>query len=70
MAMGKRREKQESLWIATEEIARSQGHPFYRKVNEVGSAAGTFMPEVLQVRVRTTQHGSGRVFPVAADRIL
>lgn len=33
--MGKRREKQESLWIATEEIARSQGHPFYRKVNEV-----------------------------------
>jgi transposase len=35
MAMGKRREKQESLWIATEEIARSQGHPFYRTVNEV-----------------------------------
>src|SRR5258708_2429146 len=35
MAMGKRREKQESLWISTEEIARSQGHPFYRKVNEV-----------------------------------
>ena len=35
MAMGRRREKQESLWIATEEIARSQGHPFYRKVNEV-----------------------------------
>src|SRR6266446_5757622 len=35
MAMGKRRAKQESLWISTEEIARSQGHPFYRKVNEV-----------------------------------
>jgi transposase len=35
MAMGKRREKQESLWVSSEEIARSQGHPFYRKVNEV-----------------------------------
>jgi transposase len=35
MAMGKRREKQESLWVWTGEIARSQGHPFYRKLNEV-----------------------------------
>ncbi len=35
MAMGKRKAKQESLWVSTEEIARSQGHPFYGKVNEV-----------------------------------
>jgi transposase len=35
MAMGKRKAKQESLWVSTEEIARSQGHPFYCKVNEV-----------------------------------
>ena len=33
--MGKRKAKQESLWVSTEEIARSQGHPFYCKVNEV-----------------------------------
>jgi transposase len=35
MAMGKRKAKQESLWVSTEEIARSDGHPFYRKVNQV-----------------------------------
>lgn len=33
--MGKRKAKQESLWVSTEEIVRSDGHPFYRKVNEV-----------------------------------
>lgn len=33
--MGKRKAKQESLWVSTEEIRRSDGHPFYRKVNEV-----------------------------------
>jgi len=33
--MGKRKAKQEGLWVSTEEIARSAGHPFYRKVNEV-----------------------------------
>src|SRR5579859_7276031 len=35
MAMGKRKAKQESLWVSTEQIARSAGHPFYGKVNEV-----------------------------------
>src|ERR1700692_2646685 len=35
MAMGKRKAKQESLWVSTGEIARSQGHPFYSKVNEI-----------------------------------
>ena len=33
--MGKRKAKQESLWVSTEEIARPKGHPFYLKVNEV-----------------------------------
>jgi len=33
--MGKRKAKQESLWVSTDEVARSQGHPFYCKVNEV-----------------------------------
>jgi len=35
MAMGKRKPKQESLWVSTDEVARSQGHPFYRKLNEI-----------------------------------
>jgi len=33
--MDKRKAKQESLWVKSDETARSEGHPFYRKVNEV-----------------------------------
>ena len=35
MAMGKRRERQESLWIATAELPVTQGHVFYERVNAV-----------------------------------
>lgn len=41
MAMGKRaRERQNDLFIATDSLARSQGHPFYRKLNELLSESG------------------------------
>jgi transposase len=34
MAMGKRKtERQQDLWIATADIAKAPGHPFYRKLN-------------------------------------
>ena len=36
MAMGKRREeRQAALFIATDGLAKSPGHPFYRKLNEL-----------------------------------
>jgi len=35
MAMGKRRQKQAALFVTTEGLARSPGHPFYRKLNEL-----------------------------------
>ena len=35
MAMGKRRARQEALFVTTEGLARSPGHPFYRKLNEL-----------------------------------
>jgi transposase len=35
MAMGKRKRRQESLFVATADLARSPGHPFYRKLNEL-----------------------------------
>lgn len=35
MAMGKRRQRQEALFIATEGLPKSAGHPFYRKLNEL-----------------------------------
>ena len=33
MAMGKRRQRQEALFVTTEGLARSPGHPFYRRLN-------------------------------------
>jgi transposase len=35
MAMGKRKAKQQDMWVCGERIAKSAGHPFYSKVNEV-----------------------------------
>ena len=41
MAMGRRRkERQETLFIATEGLSRSPGHPFYQKLNELLADAG------------------------------
>jgi transposase len=33
MAMGKRKQRQESLFITAEDLPRSDGHPFYQKLN-------------------------------------
>lgn len=35
MAMGRRKPRQKSLFVAMEKLVRSQGHPFYRKLNEL-----------------------------------
>jgi transposase len=35
MAMGKRRQRQEALFITADGLAKSPGHPFYRKLNEL-----------------------------------
>ena len=35
MSMGRRKRRQASLFVATAELARSAGHPFYRKLNEL-----------------------------------
>ena len=35
MAMGRKRARQQALWVATEELARSGGHAFYEQVNEI-----------------------------------
>jgi transposase len=40
MALGRRDGEQESLWVATAEMARSPGHPFYERLNAVLAAAG------------------------------
>src|SRR5476649_2823211 len=35
MALGKRKKEQQGLWIATTELPKSPGHPFYQKLNLV-----------------------------------
>jgi hypothetical protein len=35
MALGKRKGEQQGLWIATTELPKSPGHPFYKKLNEL-----------------------------------
>jgi len=34
MAMGKKRWRQQPMWIANQELPRSRGHAFYDRVNE------------------------------------
>jgi len=35
MAMGKKRARQQALWVATRELPRTRGHVFYDRVNEI-----------------------------------
>jgi transposase len=40
MALGKRRSEQQEMWVATTSLPKSEGHIFYRKLNEVLAEAG------------------------------
>ncbi len=40
MAMGKRKPRQESLFVSTHELAQAPGHPFYHKLNALLDEAG------------------------------
>ena len=40
MATGKRRPRQEALFVMADCLPRSPGHPFYRKLNELLAEAG------------------------------
>jgi transposase len=35
MALGRRKREQQSAWVATTELPKSPGHPFYRKLNQL-----------------------------------
>ena len=40
MAMGKRTQRQEGFWVATADLPRSAGHPFYQRLNQLLKEAG------------------------------
>jgi hypothetical protein len=33
MTMGRRKQRQQNLFVASESLARSPGHPFYKRLN-------------------------------------
>ena len=40
MAMGKRKRRQQTMWVAASDLPMSPGHPFYAKLNRALDAAG------------------------------
>ncbi len=40
MALGKRKHEQQEAWVATTELPKSPGHPFYRRLNQLLAEAG------------------------------
>lgn len=40
MALGKRKREQQATWVATTELPKSPGHPFYKKLNQLLAEAG------------------------------
>jgi transposase len=40
MSLGKRKQEQQSAWVATTELPKSPGHPFYMKLNGLLAKAG------------------------------
>ncbi len=50
MGMGRKRRRQESLWIATQKLPRTKGHVFYERVNRIleGDGFDRFVEEACQ----------------------
>ncbi len=40
MALGKRQHEQQAAWVATTDLPKSPGHPFYKKLNQLFCEAG------------------------------
>ena len=63
MAMGKRKPRQESLFITTDSLAQSAGHPFYQRLNALLAEADFDRWIEAPVRGRTTSRTEKRGQP-------
>jgi len=54
MALGKRKREQQGLWVATTELPKSPGHPFYQKLNTLLAEAK--FDEWIEERCRQYYH--------------
>src|SRR5437763_12684049 len=59
MALGKRKREEQAMWVATTELPKSPGHPFYQKLNAV-LAEADFDPWVEQLCAPYYADGVGR----------
>ena len=76
MGMGRRKHRQDTLWVATAELPRTAGHVFYERVNRilnetefdrfVEDACEKFYAAVMG----SAEPGTGQVFSDAAGGLL
>ena len=70
MALGKRATEQQAAWVATNELPKSPGHPFYKKLNvllaKAGFDTGKFPPAYVKAALDTCK-GKKRLFSELAD---
>ena len=59
MALGKRKDEQQEMWVATTDLPKSQGHVFYRKLNQI-LAEAEFDPMVERLCRPYYEDGIGR----------
>ncbi|MBI3462179.1 MAG: hypothetical protein HY000_03840 [Planctomycetes bacterium] len=59
MALGRRKREQQGAWVATSDLPKSPGHPFYEKLNQLLAEAG-FEPYVEQLCRPYDAEGQGR----------
>ena len=59
MALGKRKDEQQEMWVATTDLPKSQGHVFYRKLNQI-LAEAEFDPMVEKLCRPYYEDGIGR----------
>ncbi len=77
MALGKRSDEQQEMWVATTSLPRSEGHVFYRKLNRMlmgrrdsiarsRRSVGALLPQPLgppfDSAGRVLSHAFGRLF--------
>jgi transposase len=73
MAMGKRKPRQESLFITTDQLTPSAGHPFYQKLNQLLDEAGFdrwIEKRCARYYVRTEKRGQPSLPPGVYFRML
>ena len=76
MALGKRRDEQQEMWVATTNLPKSEGHAFYGKLNRLLAEAD--FDRTIETICAPHYHNQlgcpsippGHLFPDAAGRVL